>query len=299
MSLTDELLSQLTPDEIAAYTADYESEEHIVVDSDRHITVPESLQRIAVQFDHNIETVTFDCPRFWDGRDMSKMKVYINYMRKDRARGMYHVGDVTIDEEDSNIMHFNWTISNNVTLVEGDINFLVCIKKTDEAGMEVNHWNSELNNQMYVSEGLECAESIISQYPDIITDLLTRMQYVETIANPEYLQELVDTYFTTEESEVLLKSLVYDYLANTEPTKPENIREYVNDYLDANSPFFVLGPNKPNHSCVWFDTTHSNPIAEVSLFADMDGISIPAYDGEQGMYAVVEGSDKKYDFNIK
>ena len=298
MSLTDELLSQLTPDEIAAYTADYESEEHIVVDSDRYITVPESLRRIAVQFDHNIETVTFDCPRFWDGRDMSKMKIYINYMRKDRAIGMYYVGDVTVDEEDSNIMHFNWTISNNVTLVEGDIKFLVCVKKTDENGNEANHWNSELNSQMYVSEGLECEESILAEYPDIITQLLTRMEFVETIASHEYIQELVNTYFTTAESEVLLKSLVYDYLAQTEPTKPENIREYVKDYLDENSPFLVVGPDKPNHSCLWFDTTHSNPIAEASIFADMGGINIPAYDGEQGMYAVVEGSDKKYNFDI-
>ena len=54
-------------------------EEHIKIGLDRHITVPESLKRIAVQYDHNVETVTFDCPRYWDGHDMSKMTVYINY----------------------------------------------------------------------------------------------------------------------------------------------------------------------------------------------------------------------------
>lgn len=301
MSLTDELLSQLTPEEIEAYTADYESEEHIVVDSNRFVTVPESLRRIAVQYDHNVETVTFDCPRFWDGLDMSKMKVYINYMRADKARGMYYVGDVTIDETDTNIMHFNWTISNNATLVEGDLKFLVCIKKTDEDGYEVNHWNSELNEEMYVSEGLECAESIIAQYPDIITDLLTRMEFVETIATPEYIREVVDTYFASEESEILLKGYVYDYLAQTEPTKPENIREYVNDYLDANSPFFVLGPDKPNHSCLWFDTTSSGTVSELTgMYAAVEnGPNVYGYDGDkEGMYAVVEGSDKKYNFDI-
>ena len=47
------------------------SEPHIVIDSHRAITVPEQLKRIAVQFDHNFETVTFDCPRYWDGHDLS------------------------------------------------------------------------------------------------------------------------------------------------------------------------------------------------------------------------------------
>ena len=56
----EELLDSLSEEEISAYTADSATEEHIVVGADRFITVPDSLKRIAVQFDHNIETVTFD-----------------------------------------------------------------------------------------------------------------------------------------------------------------------------------------------------------------------------------------------
>ena len=65
-------------------------------------------------------------------------------------------------------MHFDWTISRNVSQVAGEIKFLVCIKKGDSEGNEVNHWNSELNNQMYVSEGLEVGGEIFDDYPDII-----------------------------------------------------------------------------------------------------------------------------------
>lgn len=171
----EELLNSLTDEQIAAYTVDPASEEHIVVGADRFITVPASLKRIAVQFDHNIETVTFDCPRYWDGHDMSKMAIYINYMRPDNARGSYPVDNVTVDEADESIMHFDWTISGNVTEIKGTISFLICVKKADGNGEMVNHWNSELNRELTVSEGMECSESIFEQYPDLITQLLLKM----------------------------------------------------------------------------------------------------------------------------
>lgn len=171
----EELLNSLTDEQIAAYTVDPANEEHIVVGADRVITVPASLRRIAVQFDHNIETVTFDCPRYWDGHDMSTMAIYINYMRPDSTRGSYRATNVRIDNDDHRIMHFDWTISGNVTEVKGGLSFLICIKKTDDVGLEVNHWNSELNQEMGISEGLECEESIFNQYPDLITQLLLKM----------------------------------------------------------------------------------------------------------------------------
>ena len=87
MTLAEELLTSLSDDEVALYTAEPEVEGHFVVDADRFITVPESLKKLAVQYDHNVETVTFDCPRYWDGLDMSSMAVYINYMLPNKAKG--------------------------------------------------------------------------------------------------------------------------------------------------------------------------------------------------------------------
>lgn len=172
----EELLDSLTEEQIEAYTADPASEEHIVVGADRFIIVPSALKRIAVQFDHDIETVTFDCPRYWDGHDMSKMAIYINYMRADNARGSYAATDITVDETDENIMHFNWTISGNVTEIKGKLSFLICIKKADSEGTMINHWNSELNQEMYISEGLECSENLVELYPDLITHILLKME---------------------------------------------------------------------------------------------------------------------------
>ena len=153
-------------------------DKHIVIGKDRRIKVPDELKRIAVQYDHNIETVTFDCPRYWDGHDMSKMTVYINYLRADRGRGQFEAKNVVVDDYDPDLMHFDWIISRNASLVKGKLVFLVCIVKTDEIGEEEHHWNSELCEDIYVSEGLECSEAITTGYADVITDLLVRMDNI-------------------------------------------------------------------------------------------------------------------------
>lgn len=179
MSQATELLNSLAVDDIATYSANAETEAHIVIGDDRFITVPNSLKRIAVQHDHNVETVTFDCPRYWDNLDMSQMIVYINAMLPNGDPYCYIADNVRADGD---IMHFDWTILNTVTQYKGNITFLVCVKKTDDTGNEVNHWNSELNRDMYISEGMECQETTIAEeYPDIITQLLLRMSSVEQI----------------------------------------------------------------------------------------------------------------------
>lgn len=179
MSQADELLDSLEETTPSLLLADSETEPHIVISDDRIISVPKQLQRIAVQYDHNVETVTFDCPRYWDGLDMSQLGIYINYRRKDRVVGCYKATDITIDDVDTSIMHFNWTIYRHVTEVIGPIVFLVCIKKTDDNGNEENHWHSELNTEMYISEGLETGEIVLESYPNIILQLEEDVQAVK------------------------------------------------------------------------------------------------------------------------
>ena len=180
MSLGTELLDEISQNGIAVASVDPSTEEHIVINDNRFISVPNSLKRIAVQFDHDVETVTFDCPRYWDGLDMSSMAVYINYMLPNKAKGYCIAKNVIIDESDNNVIHFDWTIGNGVTYVSGPLSFLICIKKTNSQGEVINHWNSELNTEMYISDGLECDDPYIPDfYKDVVTDLLVRMNTVE------------------------------------------------------------------------------------------------------------------------
>ena len=179
MSQVDNILNGMSDDDIALYLADNAvGEEHIVIDENRKVIVPDSLKRIAVQHDHNIETVTFDCPRYWDGHDLSKMMIYINHLCPSGALGCTVATDVKVDETDTNVMHFDWTISECVTINEGYITFLVCCKTQDEDGTNRHHWNSEICKDMYVSEGLELPEDFMETHPDVLTQVLLFNQNV-------------------------------------------------------------------------------------------------------------------------
>ena len=200
MSQAEELLRDLDVAEIAAYASTPETEPHISIGKDRIVRVPDELKRLAVQYDHNIETVTFDCPRFWDEHDMSQMKVYINYRTPDKKLGSYPARNVTVDGD---IMHFDWTISSNVSKAKGNLAFLVCTRKTDDEGNETNHWNSELCVDCYISEGLEASETILRENSDTITFLLTRMDEVNAIATPEAMQEYANAWLNANSRTVL------------------------------------------------------------------------------------------------
>ena len=155
MSKAEELLNTLSEDNVMALTAESSTEPHIVIGSDRHIAVPSQLKRIAVQFDHNVETVTFDCPRYWDGHDLSAMDIYIICKVPDGGIYRQTASNVTVDGSDDSIMHFDWTITNDITSISGKLAFNVCIKDVDENGTDIVHWNSDINKDMYISKGLE------------------------------------------------------------------------------------------------------------------------------------------------
>ena len=179
MSLADDLLNDLSEDELIVRAADEAIEPNIVIGEDRFITVPDELQKIAVQFDHRIETVTFDCPRYWDGADMSKMLIYVHYTREDGLAGMYLCKNIMIDEENPSLMHFDWTLTRNVTGMSGLLRFLVSVSRVDKEGNISQYWSTEVNEQMHVSNGMDNAEVIQHKYPDIFSQMLQRMEEVD------------------------------------------------------------------------------------------------------------------------
>lgn len=192
MSKAEELLSTLSASEVIDGLPDTSQEPHLIIGNDRIINVPDELKRLAVQYDHDIETVTFDCPRYWDEHDMSEMRIYINYLRSDAVSGCYKAQNIVVDETDQSIMHFDWTISRNITEAFGKLVFLVCIKKADSDGNEKNHWNSELCKDCYVSEGLEYdIESVKELYPDLIENWYQEVLQVIGEVN-DTKQELLD-----------------------------------------------------------------------------------------------------------
>ena len=188
MGKAEELLDSLDLNDANLYPISPEDEPHIVIGSNRVITVPNALKRIAVQYDHNVESVTFDCPRYTDGIDMSKMKVFVNYIRQDGGVGAYIADDVTVNSENEELMHFTWTIDGHVTEAAGNLTILVCIKKSATDGNLSNLWNTELCSELYVSSGMKTADTVINMYPDVVTQMLLKMDNM-TVYTPHMSSE--------------------------------------------------------------------------------------------------------------
>lgn len=216
MSQADKLLETMAAGDTSAYIA-RGNEPHVIVGEDRFIIVPDELKRIGVKTDHNIETVTFDCPRYWDGYDMSTMQIYINYRTANKKVGSYPIDqdNVTIDPDNPSIMHFDWVISNNVTQAEGRIAFLVCVQRANTPEEIVIHWNSEVCTDMYISEGLEVLPEIIDVTPDLITYMLLLAQKVVD-ATP-----IIENWdFKLRDGAIVTKSV---HTGNGDPDDPDNI----------------------------------------------------------------------------
>lgn len=219
MSQAEELLNSLSDGEVAGlYTADPDSEPHIVIGIDRIVTVPAALRKIGVQYDHNIETVVFDCPRYWDGHDLSSMALYINYTCADGYDDCNPVDNLRVDEDDDSMIHFEWTLSANATRAVGVLEFNVCARKTGELDVLENHWSSEINRDMVISKGKDCNEAALDLPQDLVTALLTRQSNVE-----------IDMADTREDMNAMLieaEELIHPELITVAPEILESNKEY-------------------------------------------------------------------------
>lgn len=199
--------------------------ENVVIKKDRTVTVPASEAKIGVQYDHNVNAITFDCPRYPDDDrnvDMSTMQIYINYMLPDKTLGSYLAENVKVDTNNPDTIHFDWKITRNVTQVKGALQALVCIKKVDAEGNELYHWNTDLIQSFRVGEGMECLETISSDYSDVISQLLVNMNTV----TGEF--EALSADVTARTSEETLQGLVNNAASD------EKLGSIVNAYMEAN-----------------------------------------------------------------
>lgn len=226
MSQAEALLNSLSEDQVNLYSSSdttTSTTDYFVIGEDRVINIPSGQQKLGVQYDDDVNTVFFKCKRYWDGRDISTMKIYINYeLPNGEPDGAIAENIKTFNNDPDNV-YFEWRITSNVTPVKGNIKFLVCARRTDENGKQINHWNSELCTECYISEGLEVSGITTKQYNDITTKLLSMLSSVETNLTGYRNQQV--TAFRTEAEAItnnLLASIPEDYLALEESVDDAN-----------------------------------------------------------------------------
>ena len=196
MATAEELLNSVLKNEASVLSA---SDAVFVIDGEsRTINVPDSERLFGVEGDKDVERKYFQCPKIvGDNIDLSQHQIYVSYAFTTTenstsfpdADGLYHCEDVEVSGDN---ITFSWLLSGNVFANPGFIAFKVMAKKSEGEELKTK-WNTAPaigSVLLTVPDGEEIAE----EYPDIINQLLTKMESVEQIATPEAMQGYVNAY---------------------------------------------------------------------------------------------------------
>ena len=149
--------------------------EYCTVDDDtRLITIPYKYKKLGVESDEKAKRIWFRFPKLVgnNGVDLSAISVRVNFRNANGDGDIYMVEDLTVDGD---YVIFSWELSRKVTAYKGHISFVVCAVKSSTTGVVKNEWNTTLNKDCEVLEGLEVTEQISQENPDIIEYILANL----------------------------------------------------------------------------------------------------------------------------
>ncbi len=174
----------------AAQANDTGADEVITIDNDlRTIIIPASITLLGVVSDENVRTLHFQMPKTYKGLDLSEFAIRINYMNANNVGDTYAVDDSEISGE--NIV-FTWTVGRVACMYKGNTKFIICLKKKDTSGNVLKEFNTSLAS-LPVLEGLETTEAVVAENPDIIEQILTKIEKLTQIS-PEDIASAVSAY---------------------------------------------------------------------------------------------------------
>lgn len=162
----------------------------VVIDNDlRTIIIPSSITLLGVESDENVQTLHFQMPKTYKGLDLSEFAIRINYMNANNVGDVYAVDDSKISGEN---ITFTWTVGRVACMYKGNTKFVVCLKKKDASGNVLKEFNTSLAS-LPVLEGLETTEAVVAENPDIIEQILTKLEKLTQIS-PEDIASAVSEY---------------------------------------------------------------------------------------------------------
>ena len=214
----------------ASIQSNAEDNEVIVIDNDlRKITIPASITLLGVESDENVRTLHFQMPKTYKGLDLSEFDIRINYMNANNVGDTYAVDDSEISGE--NIV-FTWTVGRVACMYKGNTKFIVCLKKKDASGNVLKEFNTSLAS-LLVLEGLETTEAVVAENPDIIEQILARLDNVTEIPQ-EKVTEAVSTYMEANPINVPKNLSDLKEVAETEPLEDGEVKESTAYEYDGN-----------------------------------------------------------------
>lgn len=189
MATADEILEQMKNDP-EMYAAD--PEEICVIDNDlRTITIPSDIQNVGVESDEDVRRLHFQMPKQYHEVDLSEFDIRINFMNANNQGDVYAVTDKQVAGDN---ITFSWLVGRNALAYRGNIRFVVCLKKVDAEGAVQQEFNTTVA-QLTVLEGLETTEAVVAENPDIIEQILARLDDLEENGGDSYtLPIMSDTH---------------------------------------------------------------------------------------------------------
>lgn len=214
--------------------------------------------------EHKSQFIPFEMPRYYDGYDLTKATICINYRRKDEEVRSKKVVNVRYNNEK---IQFGWLVEAHATDIAGKLEFEIVAFGADYI------WKSRRVDKMNVLESIPWSDDMISIKSDdtwlseivtSVTEQIVGMEFSEQLASAnaaanraeaaaasaesvarEIVQEAFDTasFATTEYVDDAIKAVdvsdqLKDYaLKNEIPEVPTNVSELTNDagYLTEES----------------------------------------------------------------
>lgn len=130
----------------------------------RMIQIPSSITNLGVENDDDVLRLNFKMPRYLGKTDLSTFSVRINYLNAKGESDVYTVSDLAIVGDN---LTFSWLVGPTATKYKGNTKFNVCMRIVDADAYIQKEYNTTIAT-LPVLEGLECEESVVEYYSDIL-----------------------------------------------------------------------------------------------------------------------------------
>lgn len=158
-----------------------EDEPRFIIDLDtRKIILPDEFKFLAVENDHNAETIYFEIDRYYDKQDLSQKTCIVQYKNTSDAKaieGFYPVTKLDVDTVPGKIL-FGWTIENKVTVLPGSVDFSIRFYSIDDSGrLPVFTYNiNTLTGSLPVIDTLNTSNQGVEVIPGKVESLTAKFE---------------------------------------------------------------------------------------------------------------------------
>lgn len=135
-----------------------DTDNHFIIDPVTRTIVNKSGKLVLIQYDHNSERFTFECPRYIEKHDMSLCnRVEIHFINtgtgSSRSSGVYEIKDLHISPDNSNTVICSWLISQDATRYVGKLNFAIRFECVENDTIEYA-WNTGIYSDIAISKSI-------------------------------------------------------------------------------------------------------------------------------------------------